>query len=314
MPELPEVETVRSGLAPHVAGRVITGVHVMRPSTVRRQLGGSEVFFDRLLGRTARAVVRRGKFLWLPLGEPGEVPRDALLAHLGMSGQLLIRRPDDAGEHRHLRARLQLSGRDGVLLLDFVDQRTFGHLSVCGLVPTADGAPGGLGSAQTAVPGPVSHIARDLLDPHLDRGALVDRVRARRTCVKRALLDQTLVSGIGNIYADEALWGARMHGATPTLGMRRARVAEVLESAERVMREALAVGGTSFDSLYVNVNGASGYFERSLAVYGRTGQPCRRCGAAVVREPFMNRSSFRCPQCQSVPGAARLATPRTRTP
>ena len=314
MPELPEVETVRAGLAAHVEERTITDVHVMRSSTVRRQLGGSDAFSLQLLGRTVRAAVRRGKFLWLPLGEPGEVPPEALLAHLGMSGQLLIRRPDDAAEHRHLRARLRLSGPDGDVLLDFVDQRTFGHLSVCRLLPTADGAPGGLGSALAAVPGPVAHIARDLLDPHLDRVTLVDRVRARRTSVKRALLDQTLVSGIGNIYADEALWAARMHGATQTRGMRRARVSQLFDSAERVMRAALAVGGTSFDSLYVNVNGASGYFERSLAVYGRTGQPCRRCGAAVVREPFMNRSSFRCPQCQSVPRAARLETPRTRTP
>jgi formamidopyrimidine-DNA glycosylase len=314
VPELPEVETVRAGLAAHVADRTITRVEVLRDSTVRRQLGGALVFTSRLLGRTVQGVVRRGKFLWLLLGEPGEVPADALLAHLGMSGQLLVQRPGDAREHPHLRARLRLGGHDGDLLLDFVDQRTFGHLSVCRLVPTAEGAPGGLGSALAAVPGPVAHIARDLLDPHLDRADLVTRLRARQTAVKRALLDQTLVSGIGNIYADEALWEARMHGATPTRGMRRARVSQVFDSAERVMRHALAAGGTSFDSLYVNVNGASGYFARSLAVYGRAGEACRRCGATVVREPFMNRSSFRCPRCQPVPRAARLKTPPTRTP
>ena len=314
MPELPEVETVRAGLAAHVPDRTVTRVEVRRESTVRRQFGGAEVFSDRLLGRTVQGVVRRGKFLWMLLGEPGEMPEDALLAHLGMSGQLLIRRPDDAREHPHLRARLRLSGHDGDVLLDFVDQRTFGHLSVSGLVPTADDAPGGLGSPLAAVPGPVVHIARDLLDPHLERTDLVARLRARRTTVKRALLDQTLVSGIGNIYADEALWGARMHGATSTRGIRRARVSQVFDSAERVMRDALAAGGTSFDALYVNVNGASGYFDRSLAVYGRVGEPCRRCGATVVREPFMNRSSFRCPQCQPVPRAARRTTPCTRIP
>ena len=313
MPELPEVETVRAGLAAHVPERTVTRVEIRRESTVRRQVGGPEAFSDGLLGRTVREVVRRGKFLWLPLGEPGETPREALLAHLGMSGQLLIRRRD-AGEHPHLRARLHLSGHDGDVVLDFVDQRTFGHLSVSLLVPTADGRPGGLGSDLAAVPGPVAHIARDLLDPHLDRARLVTRLRARRTGVKRALLDQTLVSGIGNIYADEALWAARTHGATPTRGMRRARVGAVLDSAERVMREALAAGGTSFDSLYVNVNGVSGYFDRSLAVYGRAGEPCRRCGATVVREPFMNRSSYRCRRCQPVPRAARLTTPRIRIP
>jgi formamidopyrimidine-DNA glycosylase len=230
-----------------------------------------------------------------------------------MSGQLLVR-ADAASDHRHLRGRLHLSGPDDHVVLDFVDQRTFGHLSVCGLVPTADAAPGGLGSALPKVPIPVAHIARDLLDPALDRAALVARFRRRRTGIKRALLDQTLVSGIGNIYADEALWAARMHGAAPTFGMRPARVHQVLDAAEAVMREALLAGGTSFDALYVNVNGASGYFDRSLAVYGRAGQACRRCGAPVVREPFMNRSSFRCPKCQRVPRPTRLATARARIP
>jgi formamidopyrimidine-DNA glycosylase len=320
VPELPEVETVRAGLAAHVLDRTVTRVEVRRVSTVRRQRGGGDAFGDQLLGRTVRAAVRRGKFLWLLLAEPGETPTTALLAHLGMSGQLLVR-TDVATDHPHLRARLRLSGAAGSdavpdegVLLDFVDQRTFGHLSVSQLVPTADGAPGGLGDALPAVPVPVAHIARDLLDPALDRVALVDRVRRRRTGAKRALLDQTLVSGIGNIYADEALWAARMHGAAATLGMRPARVREVLDAAERVMREALVAGGTSFDSLYVNVNGASGYFDRSLAVYGRAGRPCPRCGAPIVREPFMNRSSFRCPRCQRAPRSPRQATPCTRIP
>jgi formamidopyrimidine-DNA glycosylase len=309
MPELPEVETVRAGLAGHVVGRGVTGVDVLRASAVRRHDGGAAELTALLTGRTLAAAVRRGKFCWLLLDAPGEGAEDALLIHLGMSGQLLVQ-PPGTPPHRHLRVRLHLDGPGGPGLLDFVDQRTFGHLSVCGLQPTADGAPGGLGSDLAAVPDPVGHIARDLLDPHLDRSALVRAVRRRRTGIKRALLDQTLVSGVGNIYADEALWRARVHYATSTLRMRR--VPEVLDSAERVMREALVAGGTSFDALYVNVNGASGYFDRSLAAYGQAGRPCPRCGAIVVREAFMNRSSYRCPQCQPIPRPGRLSSPGAR--
>jgi formamidopyrimidine-DNA glycosylase len=310
VPELPEVETVRDGLARHVLGRRVDAVEVRRDSAVRRQAGAVAEFAGRLTGRTLTAAVRRGKFLWLLLDDDAE--GEALLAHLGMSGQLLVR---DAApppvEHPHLRARLHLAAHDGPapgpthgqgpLVLDFVDQRTFGHLTVVDLLPTADGAAGGHGSAVAAVPEPVAHIARDLLDPALDRAALVARLRSRRTDVKRALLDQTLVSGVGNIYADEALWRARLHYARPTDALRPTAVGALLDAATDVMSEALRVGGTSFDALYVNVNGASGYFDRSLAVYGQEGRPCARCGAVVVREPFMNRSSFRCPRCQPRP-------------
>jgi len=311
VPELPEVETVRAGLERHVLGRRIEDVAVHRAYSVRRHVGGPAHLVDRLVGRTLEAAVRRGKYLWLLLDAPGagegaDGPPEALLAHLGMSGQLLVRTgaaaADAAGAHPHLRVRLDLS--DGSTL-DFVDQRTFGHLSVAPLVPTADGAAGGAGSPVTVVPAPVAHIGRDVLDPALDHDAVVAAVRGRRTGLKRALLDQTLVSGIGNIYADEALWRARLHYARPTDTLRRGEVVRVLEAADEVMQEALAQGGTSFDALYVNVNGQSGYFDRSLAVYGQVGRPCPRCGAAVRRDEFMNRSSFTCPVCQPRPRHGR---------
>jgi formamidopyrimidine-DNA glycosylase len=305
VPELPEVETVRRGLARAVLGRTVSEVEVRREYSVRRHNQGPLDFAGRLTGRHLEAAVRRGKFLWLVL-DPVGCPEDALMAHLGMSGQLLVRRtPAEAAagaSHPHLRVRLSLS--DGAAL-DFVDQRTFGHLSVAELVPTPDGAPGGAGSPLAVVPRPAAHIARDLLDPALDRAALVSAVRSRRTGLKRALLDQTLVSGIGNIYADEALWRACLHYARPTDTLRRAEVERALDAATEVMSAALAQGGTSFDASYVDVNGRSGYFDRSLAVYGQTDEPCPRCGAPVRREEFMNRSSYTCPVCQPRPRRGR---------
>jgi len=298
VPELPEVETVRDGLARHVLGRTVTGVEVRRDYSVRRHEGGPLDFAGRLAGRRLEAAVRRGKFLWLLL----DADDDALLAHLGMSGQLLVRGPERV-DHPHLRVRLSLDDGGSV---DFVDQRTFGHLSVPDLVPTPDGLPGGLGSELAALPVPVAHIARDLLDPVLDRPALAAALRRRRTGLKRALLDQTLVSGIGNIYADEGLWRAKLHYARPTETLRRAEVEAALDGAHEVMTEALAQGGTSFDALYVNVNGASGYFDRSLAVYGQEGRPCPRCGTPIRRDEFMNRSSFSCPSCQRRPRNGRF--------
>ena len=299
MPELPEVETVRAGLADHVLGRTVRDVRVLRESAARRAPGGSAELVARLRGRTLVAAVRRGKFCWLTLDGRDE----ALLVHLGMSGQMLVQAAGTgADEHRHLRAELVL---DDGSALQFVDQRTFGHLTVVDLVPTADGLPAGAGSPDPLLPEPVAHIARDLLDPHLDTSAVVARLRSRRTGLKRALLDQQLVSGIGNIYADEGLWRAGLHHARPTATARPAQVTTLLDATAQVMREALAAGGTSFDALYVNVNGASGYFDRSLAVYGQTGRPCPRCGTPVVREAFMNRSSFSCPRCQPRPRQGR---------
>jgi formamidopyrimidine-DNA glycosylase len=289
MPELPEVEVVRRGLQEHAAGRTVTAVDVLHPRAVRRHEAGPDDFAARLTGRRLLGTARRGKYLWLPLGDAKNAePADALVGHLGMSGQLVVQ-PAGAEDELHLRVRLALSdGRE----LRFVDQRTFGGLSVAAV--DADG-----------VPEPVVHIARDPLDPAFDEDAFVVGLRRRRTGLKRALLDQTLVSGIGNIYADEALWRSRLHYARATDTLRRPEAYRLLGHVRDVMGEALAEGGTSFDSLYVDVNGQSGYFDRSLAAYGQVGQPCPRCGTPVRRDPFMNRSSFTCPRCQPRPRHGR---------
>ncbi len=299
MPELPEVETVRDGLARHVLGERVGSVEVLRSSAVRRQAGGAGEFTGRLTGRTLTHAVRRGKFCWLLLDEPGE----ALLVHLGMTGQLLVR-ADDGGVNPHLRARLRLGGDR---LLDFVDQRTFGHLLVDDLVPTPDALPGGRGADLPALPSLVAHIGRDLLDPALDEAALARRVRASRSGIKRVLLDQRVVSGLGNIYADEALWRTRLHPERPADALTGPQVRALIAAGRAVMTEALAAGGTSFDATYVDVAGAAGWFARELAVYGREGLPCPRCGRAVVREPFANRSSHRCPRCQPAPRPRRMS-------
>ena len=319
MPELPEVEVVRRGLVNWVRGRTITAVDVVDARSIRRHALGADDFAGNLEGARVLDVVRRGKFLWLPLADtPADAaaaeagpPSVALMAHLGMSGQLLMQ---DAGapDEKHLKVRLRLSPAAGMPeQLRFVDQRIFGGLFLTTLIPTPDGGPGGL--AETPLPliaEEASHIARDPLDPHFSFDLFYRRLRARRTGLKRALLDQGLVSGIGNIYADEALWLAKLHYARPTDTLRRSDAQRVLDAARAVMTDALAAGGTSFDSLYVNVNGASGYFERSLNAYGREGQECRRCAAADVvsmmkREQFMNRSSYTCGVCQPRPRNGR---------
>jgi formamidopyrimidine-DNA glycosylase len=281
MPELPEVEVVRRGLQAHVVGRTITAVRVHHPRAVRRHEAGPADLTARLLDARITGTDRRGKYLWLTLDD-GDF---ALVVHLGMSGQMLLGTVPNAG---HLRIAAVLD--DGTTL-SFVDQRTFGGWLLADLV-NVDGS---------MVPAPVAHLARDPLDPRFDIDSVVNVLRGKHSEIKRQLLDQTVVSGIGNIYADEALWRAKVNGARIADTLTRSKLTAVLESAAEVMRDALAQGGTSFDSLYVNVNGQSGYFDRSLNVYGREGKPCRRCGAVVRREKFMNRSSYYCPRCQPRP-------------
>jgi formamidopyrimidine-DNA glycosylase len=283
VPELPEVETVRQGLAKWVAGRRIDAVEVHHPRAIRRHLPGDAHFAAVLAGRTVLDVARRGKYLWLPLDSG-----DAIIGHLGMSGQLLMQ-PADAPDEVHLRVRFTFS--DGGAQLRFVDQRTFGGLSV---------SEGG-----ATLPDEIAHIARDPIDPAFDDAGFVTALRRKRTEVKRALLDQTLISGIGNIYADEALWRARLHGTRPTDALTAPAAARLLGHVRDVLGAAIVAGGTSFDALYVNVNGQSGYFDRSLDAYGREGLPCHRCGTPICREQFMNRSSYSCPRCQPRPRVSR---------
>ncbi|MFI6403466.1 bifunctional DNA-formamidopyrimidine glycosylase/DNA-(apurinic or apyrimidinic site) lyase [Streptomyces sp. NPDC050548] len=282
MPELPEVEVVRRGLERWVAQRTVTDTEVLHPRAVRRHVAGADDFAHRLKGHRIGTPSRRGKYLWLPL----EDTHQAVVAHLGMSGQLLVQQHEFPDE-KHLRIRVRFADTLGTELR-FVDQRTFGGLSL------HDTTPDGL-------PDVIAHIARDPLDPLFDDELFHQALRRKRTTIKRALLDQSLISGVGNIYADETLWRARVHYDRPTATFTRPRTAELLGHARDVMTAALDVGGTSFDSLYVNVNGESGYFSRELDVYGRSDQACNRCGTRIRRAPFMNRSSYFCPKCQPIP-------------
>lgn len=309
MPELPEVEVVRRGLERWASGRTIAGAEVLHPRAVRRHAAGAADFADRLRGHRFGPARRRGKYLWLPL-DPGF----CVLAHLGMSGQLLIQ-PTGAPDEKHLRIRITFEDPQAGELR-FVDQRTFGGLSLHPETPAGDAAGQGgrpAGECDT-LPDVIAHIARDPLDPAFDEAAFHAALRRRRTTVKRALLDQSLISGVGNIYADEALWRARLHYERPTATLTRPRTVELLGHIRDVMHAALAAGGTSFDSLYVNVNGESGYFERSLDAYGRADEPCRRCGTLMRRRPWMNRSSYFCPRCQPAPRVRRAPGPVPAVP
>ncbi|HRP99408.1 MAG TPA: bifunctional DNA-formamidopyrimidine glycosylase/DNA-(apurinic or apyrimidinic site) lyase [Terrimesophilobacter sp.] len=286
MPELPEVEVVRLGIAASVTGATVTAVDVTEPRSLRRHPGPPEDFIARLEGSVLAAPERRGKFLWLPL--EGGTP-EALVVHLGMSGQVLLREAGVADART--RIRIDVEGAAGRFRLNFVDQRIFGSMAIDELAVTAD-APGGL------VPASVAHIARDPLDPRFDERRFFTRLATKRTGIKRALLDQTLMSGVGNIYADEALWIARIHYDQPADTLSRAKAKALLVAVRGVFAKALAEGGTSFDAQYVNVNGESGYFAHSLNAYGQHGKPCPRCGTAMVRESWMNRNSHFCPRCQ----------------
>ena len=292
MPELPEVEVVRRGLHDHVVGRRIEVASFFGARVARRHLPGPVDLADRLSGNVVHAAQRRGKYLWLVLEAP-DGHRQGLVIHLGMSGQLLVE-ATSAPREAHLHATFDFA--DDGPQLRFVDQRTFGGMALSDLLPAG-------------VPASIAHIAPDPLEPAFDPLAVVARLKLRHTAVKRSLLDQGLVSGIGNIYADEALWRSEVHGERQSAALSKPALGRLVEHARDVMLEALGQGGTSFDALYVNVNGASGYFDRSLNAYGREGRPCPRCGAPIRREAFMNRSSYSCPRCQPRPRDTVIVLP-----
>lgn len=281
MPELPEVEVVRRGLAEHAAGHTIVQATIYHPRVVRNQLGGAVEVESNLEGLKVSAVNRRGKFLWLELADALNQPTNlGLLVHLGMSGQMLIKDPDSPASP-HLRAKLRLDDGHEVW---FVDQRTFGYWW--------------LGDIHEGAPTKISHIAPDLLEDAADFPAIARQLKARGREIKRLLLEQEIVSGIGNIYADEMLWAAQIHPQQRSDRLSLQRLEYLLECGRKVMIKALAQGGTSFDALYVNVNGNSGYFSLSLNAYGQTDEPCARCGTPISKIVVGGRGTHYCSKCQ----------------
>lgn len=284
MPELPEVETVRAGLAEYLTGARVTSVEVLDARSLKRHLPGVNDFIAVMTGATLQHFSRRGKFLWVPLDKPGL----AMVGHLGMSGQMLVR---DSGSEPDKLTRVILHCTNGSkqLELRFVDQRIFGSLAIDTLEEVEFGE---------HIPSTVKHIARDPLDPNFNESAVISKLRTRSAGIKKVLLDQGIMSGVGNIYADEALWRSKLHYDRPANSLSSKKVHELLTHVKDILAAAVKVGGTSFDEQYKNVNGQSGYFEVSLNAYGMTGRPCPRCGVTIVRENWMNRGSHFCPKCQ----------------
>jgi formamidopyrimidine-DNA glycosylase len=283
MPELPEVEVVRKGLAKHVKNRKISNAKVRNNRALRNFEFSTKTFEKTVAGFTINSVERRGKFLWMTLKNSSQ----AISAHLGMSGQMLMVKKD---EKPSTHARVTFDFSDTKRSLHFIDQRTFGWVNLEELVEAKD---------KRLVPQSVLHISPDLFEETFDLDKTISNIKKRKTGIKQALLNQEIVAGIGNIYADEALWLAKTHWADVCENLSEKKINEILISAKEVMAKALEKGGTSFDDLYIDVNGESGYFENELNAYGREGERCYRCDLEMVREAFSNnRSSTICPNCQ----------------
>jgi formamidopyrimidine-DNA glycosylase len=275
VPELPEVETVRRGLQHLVTGYKITQAQQLHPRALKSE---SIAPLESLQGAKITGTNRRGKFMWLTLNRPY-----VLVAHLGMSGQFLIHQKDRP-KATHVRAQFTLSKPLRTQELVFNDQRTFGWLSV--------------EETTNNIPASAQHIAPDPFDPLFDKDLTINNYRKRNIKIKTALLNQEIMSGVGNIYADETLWRAKIHPEISTADLSSKKISTIIDYATEVMQEAINQGGTSFDDLYINVNGESGFFEQSLAAYGQEDEPCPRCGTPIRRITFGQRSSHYCPRCQ----------------
>lgn len=317
MPELPEVETVRAGLAPALTNATVTAIDVMDARSFKRHIGGVEDFIATMVGSKILAVVRRGKFLWMPLELPtgrSSGHKLAMVGHLGMSGQMLLRTPGFA-EDKLTRVIIHAVSESGERVeMRFIDQRLFGSLAIDSLVPTSDGLPGGFSNGlgvtssgdstwwRNLIPASAAHIMRDPLDADFDEKFVLSKFKKKNSGIKRVLLDQQTLSGIGNIYADEALWRSQLHYDQPAASLTGPKAKELLQHVREILAKAVTEGGTSFDEQYKNVNGESGYFAVSLNAYGMTGMPCKRCGTQIKRDNWMNRGSHFCPKCQKLKG------------
>ncbi|MDA8164062.1 MAG: bifunctional DNA-formamidopyrimidine glycosylase/DNA-(apurinic or apyrimidinic site) lyase [Desulfobacteraceae bacterium] len=273
MPELPEVEVIRRGLAPQLAGRAVAGIAAgarkLRKPVPRARLK------EWIAGGRIAAVERRAKFLLLRM-ESG-----ALLAfHLGMTGQLaLLPAAAPLRKHDHLRISLE-----GGLELRFNDARRFGFVEVH--TP-----------AELEVD-PFAHLGPEPFGEELTAAYLLERASRHRKPVKCLLMDNAVVVGIGNIYASEILFAAGIHPLAPAAGLDRRHWQRVIDSSREVLARAIAGGGTTISD-FVNAKGESGRFQHQLQVYGRTGLPCPSCQAPVVRTVIAGRATFHCPRCQS---------------
>lgn len=279
MPELPEVETVRRGLAKFLPKSKIKDIQVLHPRVNRN----GEERLESAVGAKIESINRRGKYLWFSLDRG-----NAIVGHLGMSGQMLIKSQNEPISP-HVRAIIRFAGTSKEFR--FVDQRTFGWLTIDRLISTPTGE----------IPELCRHIAQDPFDSKFNLDQSIQSLSQRKTEIKRALLNQEIISGIGNIYADEALWYSRIHPERKIESISQNELRTLIRNATKVMKNSLKRGGTSFDDLYIDVNGQSGYYEVSLKAYGREGEPCKRCGTGIRRITFANRSSHFCPQCQRAP-------------
>jgi len=275
MPELPEAETIRRQLAPEVVGRHIEAVRIARPDILGRRPQSPRAFKRLALRRRITAVARRGKSLLLILDDA-----DTMVVRLGMSGRLLIAAADeDLAPHTHVILRLE-DGRE----LRYVDPRRFGEVYIA------------RGTDPGAIPG-LSALGPEPFSPGLC-GHLRSHFARRTAAIKQALLDQRLLAGLGNIYADEVLFVAGVHPAQPANTLTEGEVAALCRAIPQVLRHAIRRCGTSFDGSYVDARGAPGSFQSCLAVYQRARQACRRCGAAIERMILGGRSAHFCPHCQ----------------